>query len=89
MSCCLSTYTHTGYNTGFDNPQGPDRAVTGPCTGRSPYRHDTGVPQVPKCPPVKPHHGPGSGLHEHGAHRHRGTISGVTWRLVVRHHVHG
>ena len=52
MSCCLSTYIHTGCSTGFDNPRGSDSAVTGPCSGRSLYRHDTGVPQVAKCPPV-------------------------------------
>ena len=54
MSCCLSMYTHIGYITELDNPQGPDRTVTGPYTGRSSYRHDdTDVPQVAKCPPVQ------------------------------------
>ena len=52
MSRFLSTYTLIGCIAGFDNPRGPDRAVTGPCSGRSLYRHDTGVLQVAKCPPV-------------------------------------
>ena len=37
-----------------------------------------------------PHHTvPGSGSHGHGAHRHRGTILGVTRRLAMCRHVRG
>ena len=47
--------------------------------------HREGNPRADSAP----HHVPGSGSNGHGAHRHRGTIPGITGRLAMCRHVHG